>query len=220
MSITAVVLKWFGQACFLITLSNGTSVAIDPYGPGIGYPVPVLKAQVCLVTHDHPDHNNVSAVKGDPTIIRTTGTHKAGGITFNGIAALHYGKPEDSQRGADTIFTFQADGVRFCHVGDLGRLLTPEQIKDIGRVDVLMIPVGGYFTIDAGEAWKVVDQLKPKIVIPMHYGMPGSKITTLSTVDPFIKGRKNVKHIASSSVKISRDTLPKKLEVWVLERAQ
>ena len=220
MVIASVVLKWFGQACFLLTLSNGTSIAIDPYGPMVGFPIPELKAQVCLVTHNHPDHNNIAAVSGNPTIIRTTGTHKAAGITFYGIPALHYEKPEDSQRGPDIIFTFQAEGVRFCHLGDLGRLLTPDQIKAIGKVDVLMIPVGGYYTIDAAEAWKVVDQLKPKVVIPIHYYMPGSKINVLSTVDPFIKGKKNVKHIADGTVKITASTLPKEMEVWVLERAQ
>jgi L-ascorbate metabolism protein UlaG (beta-lactamase superfamily) len=219
MTAATVILKWFGQACFLLTLPNGTRIAIDPFGPQVGYPVPELLCQVALITHGHADHANVDALRGDPTIIRTAGRHEAAGIVFRAIETLHYDDPKDAARGKNLVFVFEAQGITFCHLGDLGHVLTDQQVKDIGPVDVLMIPVGGYYTIDAEKAWKVIDQLKPKVVIPMHYFTEGSKINVLAPVDDFIRSKTRVRHTGHDETAITKEGLPKETEVWIPERA-
>jgi L-ascorbate metabolism protein UlaG (beta-lactamase superfamily) len=107
--------------------------------------------------------------------------------------------------------------LRIAHCGDLGVLPSEDDVKSVGRIDVALVPVGGYFTIDANQAWQLVQMAKPKVVIPMHYRHPQSKITVLAPVDDFIKGKKNVKRIKGNSVTLSKDKLPKEMEIWVLE---
>ena len=166
-------IKWLGHACFLITSKDGTKIIIDPYsvGGGIDYPPIYESADVVLVSHGHGDHSNVSAVRGEPEVIKGSGIKTAKGIQFKSVATYH----DDSrgkQRGANSVFCFNLDDIMLCHLGDLGHVLDTEQVREIGGVDVLFIPVGGFYTIDAGEAGIVCEQLAPKIVIPMHYKTP------------------------------------------------
>ncbi len=163
-----VRVTWFGHAYFLVE-SRQARVVMDPVNASVGYPIPDVTADVVLVTHGHGDHNNVSAVKGSPTVVRGTGEHRAGGISFKGVATKHYDDPANARRGDNTVFVWQQGGIRLCHCGDLGHILSDAQVAEIGPVDVLMIPVGGHFTIDATKAKRVVHQLKPKVIFPMHY---------------------------------------------------
>ncbi len=214
-------LTWAGQSCFQISISNGkdheASIVIDPYGD-IGLKMPNFSADLLLVSHSHPDHNNISAVKGDPFLIETPGEYEAKGVFVQGIASFHDEK-DGKERGVNTIYTIEAEDIRFCHLGDFGqKQLTDEQLEKIGRVDILMIPVGGTYTINGSEAAKVIGQIEPKIVVPMHYGLPKLKFE-LDGVEKFLKamGKNNVE--PQDKLTIKSNALPKEgaMEIVVLK---
>lgn len=161
-------LIWFGQSCFLLTSQAGTRVLIDPFGKGLGYRMPELQADIVSTSHDHFDHNNLAAVKGNFYHIDTRGAYAHKDIGISGVLTCH-DKVQGARRGSNVVFTFDVDGLRVCHCGDLGHVLRPEQVEAIGKVDVLMLPVGGTFVINAAEALQVRSQLQPAITIPMHY---------------------------------------------------
>lgn len=164
----AVTFRWWGQACFSLTDNQGLTVLVDPFPKDFGYASPTAEPKVVLVTHEHHDHNAVDNVRGTPTVLRGPGEHEAAGLKFRGVAAKH-DEQGGSQRGDDTIFVWEMAGIKVAHVGDLGHVLSEEQAAAIGPVDALMIPVGGYYTIDAAEAVQVARQLQARVVLPMHY---------------------------------------------------
>jgi L-ascorbate metabolism protein UlaG (beta-lactamase superfamily) len=180
---------WKGQSCFQILSSqeknNQVGLVIDPFDESTGLRVPKLEANILLITHDHHDHNNIKAVLGSPFLVNGPGEYEIKGIFIQGIQSSHSSipdKPEDN-----TIFTIEAEGIKICHLGDLGQKeLTDDQIEKIGNVDILMIPIGGVYTISSKEAQKIVSQIEPKIVIPMHYQIPKLKIK-LEGLDKFLK---------------------------------
>lgn len=180
-------ITWFGHSLFRIVDSRGRIVVCDPFDESIGYKKPKIKADVVLISHDHYDHNNARAIQGNPAVIRGLGLHRACGMEFKGILCHH-----DSQggrlRGEITVFCFSMDGIRLCHLGDLGHILSKDEVREIGPVDVLFVPVGGIFTLDARGANKVTEQLNPRVVIPMHY-QTRSLSFDLEPVDRFLKGR-------------------------------
>jgi len=141
-----VTIQWLGHASFLITSAEGLRVVTDPFPAGLGYPLAHPAADVVLVSHEHFDHSAVGEVRGDhPNIVRfggRSGAMPTQHIVFKGVEAVHYSSEADANRGMVTVFVFNLDGVRFCHLGDLGGALAPEQVKAIGPVDVLMIPTG------------------------------------------------------------------------------
>ena len=211
--------KWLGHACFLITSRDGLIVITDPYavGGGINYSPIKETADVVVVSHDHDDHSNVSTVQGKPEVVKGSGKKTAKGIQFKGIATYH----DDSQGkrgGANTVFRFDVDDTRLCHLGDLGHVLSPEQVTEIGAVDILFVPVGGFFTIDAPVASQVCDQLKPKIVIPMHFKTPKCAYP-IAGVEDFLKGKKNVRKVGGSEVEFERGKLPAVTEIVLLQPA-
>lgn len=214
-------LKWLGHASFLITSDKGIKIITDPYKPGafgleykqIGDP-----ADVVTVSHEHDDHNNAGAVPGKPQIIKGAGVHQAKGIELRGIASCH-DECGGKERGDNVIFAVRIDDMNVCHLGDLGRPLTDKEISEIGKVDVLMIPVGGAFTIDAAAADKVIAQLKPKVVIPMHFQTERCPNFPVANADPFLKGKKNVKKIDGSAVELKANQLPKDTQIYVFNPA-
>jgi L-ascorbate metabolism protein UlaG (beta-lactamase superfamily) len=212
-------IKWLGHACFLVTSEDGLRVITDPYavGGGINYSPIKEIADVVIVSHDHSDHGNVSAVQGKPEVVKGSGTKTAKGIQFRGVAAYHDAS-QGKQRGPNIIFCFTIDDVKLCHLGDLGHMLSPGQVNEIGALDILFVPVGGFFTIDASAASQVCDQLKPKVVIPMHFKTP--KCTYLiAGVDDFLKGKKNVRRVGGSEVEFEHEKLPAAIEIVLLQPA-
>jgi L-ascorbate metabolism protein UlaG (beta-lactamase superfamily) len=211
--------KWLGHASFLITSKGGTKIITDPYavGGGIDYSPIRETADVVLVSHDHGDHNNVSAVQGKPEVVRGSGKKAAKGIQFKGIATSHDAS-QGTQRGSNTVFCFTIDDLKLCHVGDLGHVLSPGQVAEIGAVDILFVPVGGFFTIDAPVAGRVCDQLKPRITIPMHFKTPKCAYP-IAGVEDFLKGKKDVRKIAGSEVVFEREKLPAATEIVLLQSA-
>lgn len=160
-------IKWYGQSCFRLTADNGTKIVIDPVKL-FCYKLPELDANIVTVSHNHGDHNNVGAIKGDFVLIKDPGVFSQDGIDITGIPTFH-DNVSGAKRGKNIVYDFKIDGLNVCHCGDLGHLLSAEQIKKIGRVDILMLPVGGRATLDANGAVEVMKQLNPTIAIPMHY---------------------------------------------------
>ncbi len=215
-------IKWYGHAAFLITSDKGIKIITDPYesgayGGALGYGKINDRADIALTSHDHLDHNDTKNLPGSPQVIKEPGTKTLKGISFKGIETYH-DTSKGSERGKNIIFCFSVDEIDICHLGDLGHTLSEKEVKEIGNVDLLLIPVGGYFTIDHKEAQKVSDQLKPKILIPMHYktdkcGLP------ISPLNDFLKGKTNVKLAKTSEVTLNKKEFPREMEILVLEHA-
>jgi L-ascorbate metabolism protein UlaG (beta-lactamase superfamily) len=192
-------IKWFGQSCFRLTAENGTKIVIDPYKM-FCYKLPEIDANIVTTSHDHSDHNNVGAVKGDFVHIKAPGVFSHEGIDIRGVQTFH-DKVSGAKRGKNIVFNFAIDGLNVCHCGDLGHLLSLEQINEIGKVDILLIPIGGRVTLDASGAAEVMKQLNPAVVIPMHYrtkamgilGFIFGKVDTFITVSK--KDAKNYKEL-------------------------
>ncbi|MFU8796534.1 MAG: MBL fold metallo-hydrolase [Dehalococcoidia bacterium] len=212
-------IRWLGHACFLITSRDGLRVITDPYsvGGGIGYSPISETADVVLVSHDHGDHSNTSAVQGRPDVVRGMGRRTARGVQFQGVATYHDAS-EGKHRGTNSVFCFTLDDIKLCHLGDLGHVLTPEQVKEIGSVDVVFVPVGGFYTIDAAEADRVCGLLKPGLVIPMHFKTSGCAFP-IAGVEDFLKDKGDVRMVGGSEMDLERDSIPASTEVVVLEPA-
>jgi L-ascorbate metabolism protein UlaG (beta-lactamase superfamily) len=195
---------------------------IDPF-KGIGIPEPKAVADVVLCTHSHQDHSNARAVlaKQGETLEGFVGSKKVKEISVKGVASFH-DDAAGSKRGKNSIYTFNLDGVQFCHLGDLGHELPLQTVEEIGKIDVLFVPVGGYFTIGPETAARVCEQLKPKMIIPMHYKMPElqSMFDQLKTIDDFLHGKNNIQKIKGPTVSIEKDKLPKETTVLVLSLKQ
>lgn len=162
-------IKWFGHSCFMITSENGTKILIDPYKNALGYKLPEeIEADIVTTSHDHSDHNNINAVKNNFFHINKAGSFSEQGIERKGVETFH-DKISGARKGKNLIFSFKIDDINVCHCGDLGHILTSEHLREIGDVDILILPVGGGYTIDALDAVKVMEQLNPSVVIPMHY---------------------------------------------------
>jgi L-ascorbate metabolism protein UlaG (beta-lactamase superfamily) len=211
--------KWLGHACFLITSRDGLRLITDPYavGGGINYSPIEDTADVVFVSHGHDDHSNVSAVRGKPELARGDGIRTIKGIQFKGITTFH-DEAQGRQRGLNTVFCFTIDDIRLCHLGDLGHTLDQEKVSEIGAVDMVFVPVGGFFTIDAAAASQVCDQLGPKVIIPMHFKTP--KCTyPIANVEDFLKGKINVRKIDNSEADFETERLPAATEIVVLRPA-
>ncbi len=203
---------WKGQSCFQIIVSQqkGEQVKLvtDPFSNEIGFKLPKMEANVLLVSHQHYDHNNVKGVAGNPFLIEGPGEYEIRGIFIQGISSFHDSR-EGKERGRNTIYTIDAEDMRICHLGDLGQKeLTPEQLDKIDNVDVLMVPVGGTYTVDAKGAASIISQIEPRIVIPMHYKIPKLKIK-LDGVDRFLKEMGKKTSEAQQKLLVKKKDLPK-----------
>jgi L-ascorbate metabolism protein UlaG (beta-lactamase superfamily) len=164
-------ITWYGHSCFKLQGKDVTLVT-DPFSEETGLKPPSGAADIVTISHEHFDHNNRDAIKGEPFIIDGPGEFEIKKVMVRGIEASHSAR----QDGNNTIYTFLLDEIRFCHLGDLGQTqLEAEQLKAIGQVDVLFVPVGGVFTINSKEAEIIIGQIEPRIIIPMHYRLPGEK---------------------------------------------
>jgi len=216
---------WAGQSCFQISVSNSkehsAEIVIDPFHDEIGVKLPSLSADILMVTHDHVDHNNIKDVKpatpGGPFVIQGPGEYEIKEVFVQGIPAFH-DDVNGKEKGQNTIYIFEAEDMRFCHLGNLGqKQLTDEQLEKIDRVDVLMIPVGGEYTIDSSSAQKVISQIDPKVVIPMHYALPKVKYKS-DEVSKFLKTMGKVSVVPQDKFVVKQSTLPKEgMEIVVLQ---
>jgi L-ascorbate metabolism protein UlaG (beta-lactamase superfamily) len=211
--------KYLGHAAFVITSEGGVRVITDPYttSPDLTYGEIRTTADIVTVSHDHLDHCNVAAVGGNPEVVRRAEASTARGVRVKGIKSYHDDEG-GRMRGGNIIFCFEVDGVRLCHLGDLGHRLDDKQLREIGSVDILFIPVGGYYTIDAKTATEVCDQLKPKVIIPMHY-RTNKGLPAIAGVDEFLRGKTRVKWLDTSQVEFKAGELPEAGQIIVLKPA-
>lgn len=206
-------LTWYGQSCFLLETAAGTRVMMDPIPKGLGYELPAgLKADAVTISHEHGDHNNVGLLVNKPRVLRGLTADKKGWTRIDEkvkeIAVRTVGVYHDDKRGAerglDAVFLFEVGGIRIAHLGDLGHALTDEQLSAIGSVDVVLVPVGGVYTIDGYQATRVIEQLRPRlVVVPMHYKTSALTIKELEPVDAFLERKPNVRHATSSTLPLT-----------------
>ena len=184
-----MVITWYGQSCFRIQ-SGELVVITDPFSKEIGLRPPAGQADVVTISHEHADHNNREAIKGEPFIADGPGEYSLKGADIIGIQSTHETKSGEG-KGANTIFVIDIEDIRVCHLGDQGKLLTNEQLEQIHNVDILFVPIGGTYTLNTEEALEVIGQLEPKVIIPMHYAFEEFKAVKgclpLETVDKFAK---------------------------------
>jgi len=238
-------IKWLGHASFLMTSDAGTKIIADPYvtGGNLSYGEIKESADIVTVSHEHSDHNNVAAVRGNPTVVKGEGPKwvlpsaifetssarssmpetdkdkkEIGYMRFDGIPTYH-DNAGGSQKGNNIIFCFEVDGMRVCHLGDLGHPLSDRQVADLGSVDILLTPVGGNYTIDAKVATEVCGRLAPKVIIPMHYRNDRCKSFPVAGVDEFLQGKEGVTRLDSSEVEFKQGELPAATQIIVLKPA-
>lgn len=224
----SVTLTYLGHPTFILKTSTGLTALLDPMAITLGYPLtPISGVDLVTVSHEHADHNNVALAAGTPTILRGLAAgdwakidQMIKGVRVYTVPTYH----DDSQgsaRGKNAVFVFDVEGLRVAHLGDLGHKLTDDQVKQIGRVDVVMIPVGGFFTLDGKGAAEVIAQLKPKIVIPMHYATPTLNPTIaqrLTDTGPLVAALGTSAKVtqAPQTVAIVSTQLPTELTVMVM----
>ncbi|WP_109207970.1 MBL fold metallo-hydrolase [Moorella sp. Hama-1] len=221
-------MRWLGHSSFYLQSPAGVRLVTDPYGPQVSPAAPVVTADVVTVSHEHFDHNYLDNIKGEPQIWRGLtpdgATWEKVDRTYKDVHAYtvptYHDEASGAKRGKNAVFVLEIGNLRLVHLGDLGHVLSDDQVQSIGRVDVLMIPVGGYFTIDADQAWQVVAALKPRVVLPMHYLVPGMQGFPIAGVDVFTAGRANVRRYGEGQVDLRPENLPAETEVWVLAASQ
>jgi len=203
-----------GHASFKLRGKTAT-VVTDPFDEkkmGIKFPKS-LEADIVTVSHDHFDHNAVAAVGGSPFLIKGPGEYEIKGVSVIGVASFHDEK-EGAERGRNTMYRIEIDGVKIGHLGDLGHVLSSSQVDTLDGIDVLLVPVGGVYTIDAEKAAQVIADIEPRIVVPMHYQLSNKE---LAPVDAFLKVMNKGEIAPVPKLVISRDKLPAEMQVVVLE---
>ena len=210
---------WYRQSFFKLKGKNAT-VIIDPFDPdftGLKFPKDA-EANIVLKTHDHQDHNNIKAIIGDPKVFNGPGEYESKGVVITGVNSFH-DNSGGTERGLNIMFNVIIDGVRVVHLGDLGQTeLTEAQIQEIDNVDILLVPVGSVYTIDAKGATGIISQLEPKIVIPMHYGGVEGLKFPLDPVDKFLKEMGTESVVPVPKLTITKDKLPEETEVVLLSK--
>lgn len=215
-------IKWYGHAAFKITTEGGIRIIIDPYqsgafGGALSYGKIAEETDIVLTSHDHDDHNYTKDIKGTFTRLHKEGLYQEKGLKIEAIPCFH-DPSKGKERGANLIFVIEADGMRLAHMGDIGHALAQDTIKKMGRVDILMLPVGGFYTIDSDEAGRVMNDIKPRITIPMHYKTPKCEFP-IASVDTFTAGKKGITMANAYEIEIRKDALPKEQEIIVMQYA-
>jgi L-ascorbate metabolism protein UlaG (beta-lactamase superfamily) len=210
-------ITWFGQSCFRLKFKAAVIIT-DPYNGDLGIKLPRQKADIVTVSHDHPDHNNLRGVSGDPSVFTGPGEYERAGIFIFGIPTFH-DRRNGRDRGKNTAYLIEGEGLTVCHLGDLGHVPTQAQIEQLTSLDVLMIPVGGQTTLTAAEAAEVVSTLAPRFVIPMHYQLPGLKVK-LDSVAKFLQEMGAPKVAPVESLRVLPTSEPHETQIVLLEPKQ
>ncbi|MGY0374129.1 MBL fold metallo-hydrolase [Clostridium sp. JNZ J1-5] len=207
-------ITWIGHSSFLIKDSKGRKILTDPFDDSVGYKVFNDKVDLVTISHHHFDHDYMGAVKGSPEVIDEVGLFHKCDIPVEGIPSYH-DDAEGSKRGENIIYVITVDGYKICHLGDLGHLLSDDDIKKIGDIDILLIPVGGNYTIDGKQAASIAKSINSHIIIPMHYKTPCIAFP-IDGVETFITNMKNGERIGSHILKI-KENLTERNIVKILE---
>ncbi len=198
-------IRYLGHSCFLFVSETGTRIVTDPYGD-VGFRMPAVSADVVTVSHSHYDHNATDAVGGSPVVLSREGEYMCGGVTITAVGSYH-DDVRGAKRGKNLIFGLNIDGLKVVHLGDLGEPCTEERAAQLRPADILLIPVGGVYTIDAAGAKAYVDATKPPLVIPMHYGAKGLNIP-LAPPSRFLSLFEGAEECGKSELEITKENLP------------
>lgn len=215
-------IKWYGHAAFQITTEKGTRIIIDPYESGsfsgaLSYGKIEDKADIVITSHDHADHNYIKDIPGKYNHVNKAGAYEIKDVKIKAIPSFH-DSIGGKKGGNNLILAITADGLNLVHMGDIGHSLDAELLKKIGKVDILLLPVGGFFTVDAAMAQKIMNDIKPSITVPMHYKTEKCNFP-ITPVEDFTKNQSNVRVLKESDIIIKKDTLPKEPEIIVLQHA-
>ena len=207
-------ISWLGHSCFRIRGSH-TTIITDPYSPSLGYSLDKPTARIVTVSHQHPGHSYTQGISGKPRLVTGPGEYEIGGVLIIGIATFH-DREKGRERGKNTVYLMEVDEVSVCHLGDLGHVLTAEQVEELDNVDVLLLPVGGVSTINAPMAVEVVRQLEPKMVVPMHYKTEALS-RELEPVERFLKEIGVDQVVSQPKLSFTKSSLPTSTQVFLLD---
>jgi L-ascorbate metabolism protein UlaG (beta-lactamase superfamily) len=216
-------ITYLGHSSFKLR-GKQASIVCDPFDSSVGLPVPRVSADIVTVSHDHHDHNNVAAVSGtarreQPFVINAPGEYEVSGISIFGTRTFHDDE-KGAQRGLNYVYVIEVDEVSICHLGDLGHVLSDKQVESIGEVDVLLVPVGGVYTIGPKEAIEVINQLQPSIAVPMHYKTERhdkKMFADLTQIETFLSEGGYDQAQRLKKISLTKATLPEEFEVVVLK---
>ncbi|MGI5848452.1 MAG: MBL fold metallo-hydrolase [Christensenellales bacterium] len=213
-----MVIEWLGHSCFKVTVGNETKILFDPYDDTIGYPHQDVEADIVVISHAHFDHNDLSLVKGKYSVVKTQGVHQFGNLKIEGVKTWH-DHSQGRHRGENLAFMLFTDGIKLCHMGDIGCIPSEEVYKKIEGTDILLIPVGGHYTIDAKEALTICERLSPNIIIPMHFKTPASTLD-IALLDDFLEASDreyDVSRPGKCYLEIDKTSLKKRTRIVVME---
>jgi L-ascorbate metabolism protein UlaG (beta-lactamase superfamily) len=206
-------ITWYGRACFRLKGRDAT-VITDPCPPSTGFVAGKHDVDVLTISHDHPDHSYTRSITAGLTLTRP-GEYEFHDLLINGIRTFHDAEG-GTVRGDNVVFGFEVDGVHIAHLGDLGHLLSEEQLAELGPVDVLLVPAGGVFVLGPTEAAEVVSQVSPKIVFPMHFAVDGAS-TDLQPPDKFLQEMAVSEPIRQPKAVVTPSSLPDETQVVLLD---
>lgn len=215
-------ITWYGHAAFKILTADGTRIIIDPYEPGafggsLSYGKITDEADVVLTSHDHADHAYTTGIKGKFTRINKAGVYDVNKVKITALPTFH-DPSQGRERGTNLLFLIEADELRLVHAGDLGHVLSNDAVQTIGEVDVLLVPVGGFYTIDPKEATEVVNALKPRVAIPMHFKTRKCDFP-IAPVEDFTKGKGDVQLMEGAELEVKKEDLPAPTRIVLLKYA-
>ncbi len=213
-----MVIDWLGHACFSVTLASGIKVLFDPYDKSVGYPEVNIETDIVITSHSHFDHSDLSGVRGSFAHIKTAGVHNLKDIVIEGIPTWH-DHHQGAHRGENLVFLLKAEGMTVCHMGDLGCVPDDDVFEKLQDVDVLMIPVGGHYTIGAAEAFMICERVSPNIIIPMHYKKSVCTID-IEPVEFFLEavvGEYDISRLGKHTFEIDQGSLKKRTRIVVME---
>ncbi len=212
-----MTIKYLGHASFLIKTKDAR-VVTDPYDPSIGMKFPKVEAEIVTVSHSHADHSRANLVGGSPHVFDWPGEYEKSGVRIFGYKSYH-DKEKGAQRGENILFKIEAEGISVLHCGDMGVLPDDKLADEIGDIDILLVPVGGHYTIDAGEAVELIKQLEPSIAIPMHYNhskLDQKVFKEVASLDEFLKKYDGAKSPPEDQLVVKKDDLTEESRLVVL----
>lgn len=213
-----MTLKYLGHSSFLIK-SKEAKIVTDPFDPkAVGLKFSKQEADIVTLSHQHPDHNHKAGVSAEALVVDWPGEYEKMGVRIFGFPTFHDGD-KGTKRGENTVFKFEVEGISILHCGDLGHVLTDELVDEIGDVDILLIPVGGHYTIDASEVMQNIHKVEPSIVIPMHYnhkGLDQKIFKDLTGLDEFIKKYGTAPSETVDLLTLKKEDLPEEMKLVVM----
>ncbi|MCE5330082.1 MBL fold metallo-hydrolase [bacterium] len=209
-------ITFYGHSLFVIQSKDGIRIGMDPYNERVKYKLPDVSVDVVTISHAHYDHSNSNLFKGNPEIIDKTGIYDFKGIPINGFPSFHDNKHGKS-RGNNIIFKFEVDGIKFAHLGDYGSVADEKTLSEIKNLDIIFIPVGGVFTINYREAINLINELNPKIAVPMHFKEKDTHVG-VDDINPFKNSLDDLSKVKEmgNSFEISKEELPFSTEIWIM----